>query len=112
MSDSCIFCKIIGSVFKTELLFSSRNSSAFYDISPQAPTHILIVPNNHVSKISDLSSEQVADLFLAAAEIGERLEPRERGFRLVINQGRDAGQEVEHLHIHVLAGRQFQWPPG
>ena len=89
--------------------------TAFRDIHPQAPTHILIVPNKHVDSLNDLHSEDqelFGRLFSLAAQLARQEKIDQSGYRLVVNTGRDAGQSVFHLHIHLLGGRQMRWPPG
>lgn len=88
---------------------------AFEDINPQAPTHILIVPKNHVPDIHSMTRadrEMVGHLFLVAQNIAEKRKLEPSGYRMVINNGRDAGQTVFHIHLHLLSGRVFSWPPG
>ena len=85
---------------------------AIRDVNPQAPTHILIMPKNHIANITQLdNAETLGSLFMKVAEIA-RAEKLEKGFRVVVNTGNDGGQTVDHLHIHVMGGRQLHWPPG
>lgn len=108
---NCIFCKIIEKKIPATIVSESADYIAIRDISPQAPNHILVIPNNHVTDIRAVEqSAALGKLFQAAADIAkqEQLE----SFRLVVNTGADAGQTVFHLHIHVLGGRTMQWPPG
>ena len=110
MSD-CLFCRIVAGSIPSKKVFDDESAYAFEDIAPRAPTHVLIVPKEHVDTIADASDEaRVGRLFLAAAKIA-----RERGlesYRLVVNNGAGAGQTVFHLHVHLLGGREFHWPPG
>ncbi len=109
--SNCIFCKIIAKKIPATTVSESADYIAIRDISPQAPTHILVIPNKHVTDIRAFeASDALGKLFQAAAGIAkqEQLE----SFRLVVNTGADAGQTVFHLHIHVLGGRAMQWPPG
>jgi histidine triad (HIT) family protein len=88
---------------------------AFEDMNPQAPTHVLIVPKAHVPDIHSMKQtdrEMVGHLFFVAQEIAEKRGLERSGYRMVINNGRDAGQTVFHLHLHLLSGRPFSWPPG
>jgi len=114
MSD-CLFCKIIERTIPTELVYEDDTVVAFNDINPQAPTHILIVPRQHISTLNHLTKE---DTFIAghmvqvAQKLANELGYAENGYRLVMNCNADAGQTVFHIHLHLLAGRQFEWPPG
>lgn len=117
MSEKTIFQKIIDREIPAPLVYEDDLVAAFNDINPQAPTHILIVPKKLIPRVGEASPEDQATLgalLLAAGRIAEKLgaSPREKGFRLVINHGRDAGESVPHLHVHLLAGRSLQWPPG
>ena len=110
MSD-CLFCRIVSGAIPSKKIAEDDATFAFEDIAPRAPTHILIVPKQHVSTMADASDETLAGrLLLAAARIA-----RDRGlesYRLVINNGEGAGQTVFHLHVHLMGGRSFSWPPG
>jgi histidine triad (HIT) family protein len=115
MSQDCIFCKIANREVGSTLLFQNERVTAFRDINPQAPTHILIIPNQHVASLEAASAEDQAllgELLLVAAELARQEEVAGPGYRLVINTGRQAGQTVFHLHLHLLAGRSMHWPPG
>jgi histidine triad (HIT) family protein len=114
MSSDCLFCKIARKEILSKIAYEDDEIFAFEDISPQAPTHILICPKKHFASLNDASAEDqsvLGKLQLAAAEIA-----RERnlldGYRTIINNGRGAGQSVFHLHVHLLGGRAFRWPPG
>lgn len=112
MSD-CIFCKIIKREIPAQLVHEDDRSVAFKDINPQAPTHVLVVPKKHVAALSacvDEDSALLGHLQLAAKAIAEK--GKLSSFRLVTNNGRGAGQTVDHLHYHLLGGRAMQWPPG
>jgi histidine triad (HIT) family protein len=123
VSEACLFCRIVaGEIPSTEVLSSDR-SYAFRDINPQAPTHVLVVPRRHVvnsDTVTAADAEDLADLFLLAQRVAraeglvtDDTDPDvEGGYRLVFNVGRDAGNQVAHLHLHVLGGRQLGWPPG
>jgi len=110
----CIFCKIIKREIPSEIIKEDELSLAFKDINPQAPVHILIVPKKHIASISEMKEEDenlIGHLFNMAREIAQEL-GLSSGYRLVINNGKDAGQEVFHIHLHLLSGRKFSWPPG
>ena len=114
MSADCLFCKIASKKIPSKIVYESPDVFAFEDISPQAPTHILICPQKHFESLTDASPEDQAVLGmlqLVAAQLA-----RERnllaGYRTVLNNGAGAGQSVFHLHLHLLGGRQFRWPPG
>lgn len=114
MHEECIFCQIISGEIEAKKVYETETVFAFRDSNPQAPTHILIVPKKHIARVADLQPEDAAvmgDVMLAAARIAER-EGVADGFRLVVNNGRAAGQSVFHIHVHLLAGRPFSWPPG
>lgn len=115
MSDDCLFCSIASGATDTKLLYDEPSVVAFQDINPQAPTHLLIVPRDHIATVNDLEpgqEELVGELFTAARRLADRLELKEDGYRLVMNCGEGAGQSVFHIHLHLLAGRPFSWPPG
>jgi histidine triad (HIT) family protein len=110
----CIFCKIIRREIAADEVLRDEHIVAFRDLKPVAPTHILVVPTKHVAHLSDFAGSAdvaaSARLLSAAAEVGTRFGAR--GYRVVTNEGSDAGQSVHHLHLHVLAGRPMGWPPG
>ena len=116
MSQSdCLFCKISSGEIPADVVFENENAVAFRDISPQAPTHVLIIPRKHIATINDLGSEdanQVGQLFLAAAAVARNEGIAESGYRVTMNCNAAAGQTVFHLHLHLLGGRQMTWPPG
>ena len=110
----CIFCKIASKELKSEIVYEDDEVVAFKDINPQAPVHILIIPRKHIEKISDMEESDIpliGKLFFVASKIAKELN-LEDGYRLVINNGRNAGQAVFHIHLHLLGGRKFSWPPG
>jgi histidine triad (HIT) family protein len=99
----------------SSFVYQDEEVTAFNDINPQAPSHILIVPNKHIGSVSDASAEDQAvlgKLLLAAAQIAQEKGVADKGYRLVINTGADGGQSVSHLHVHLLAERKMSWPPG
>jgi len=114
MAD-CIFCKIAAGEVRSEIVFQDETYVAFRDIRPQAPVHIQIIPIRHIPKISDLT-EKDQDLTGGMVALANRLAAEEGiaegGYRLVFNCGANAGQEVFHIHLHLLGGRPFRWPPG
>ncbi len=111
----CLFCAIAaGDIPSTEVL-STELSYAFRDLNPAAPTHVLVVPREHVADAAALDSsdgDMIADLFSTARAVAQVEGLEERGYRLVLNVGEDAGNSVPHLHLHVLGGRRMAWPPG
>ncbi len=115
MGSETIFEKIIKKEIPADIVYEDEFSLAFRDISPQAPVHILIIPKKHIAKISEASEEDkelLGHLLLVSQKIAEDMKLSENGFRLVINNGEKAGQAVFHLHIHLMGGREFTWPPG
>ncbi|MCB1843986.1 MAG: histidine triad nucleotide-binding protein [Halioglobus sp.] len=116
MSDSeCLFCRICSRELDAEIVYESETVLAFHDINPQAPTHVLIVPRKHVSTINDLETgdaETVGALFLAAKDIAAEAGLSDDGYRVTMNCNEGAGQSVFHIHLHLLGGRNFSWPPG
>ena len=112
MTDT-IFSKIINKEVPADIVYEDEKCIAFNDISPQAPTHILVIPRKNISKLSEseeADKDLLGHLMLSATHIAKKLNLDD--YRLVINNGADAGQTVFHLHIHILAGRPFGWPPG
>jgi histidine triad (HIT) family protein len=114
MSADCLFCKIAAKQIPSKIVYEDPEIFAFEDISPQAPTHILLCPRRHFVSLDDAKAEDqavIGKLHLVAAQLA-----RERnllaGYRTVFNNGSGAGQSVFHLHLHLLGGRQFRWPPG
>ena len=111
----CIFCGIVSGTVPVEMVAETSQYIAFRDREPQAPTHILIVPKAHIDGVnaairSDI--ELLGRLIFAAASVARQLKIDQEGYRLVINEGEAGGQSVQHLHIHLLGSRQFDWPPG
>lgn len=109
---SCLFCSIVAGDIPAELIGSNDGAIAFRDINPQAPTHLLVVSRAHHRNVADLTEDKPG--LSAVLELATTLggQAGDGGFRLVFNTGPDAGQSVEHVHCHVLAGRELQWPPG
>ena len=111
----CLFCKIIKREIPANIVLEDDNILAFQDINPQAPVHMLIITKEHISRVSELNVETaglLTPLFLAANQIAQKEKIVESGYRLVINCNPGAGQSVFHLHLHLLGGRAFHWPPG
>jgi len=114
MSDD-LFLRIIDRDIPADIVYETDELLAFRDIDPQAPTHILIIPKEHIRTVNDLESahaELVGKMFLAAAELARSEGFEEDGYRLVMNCGSQGGQAVYHIHLHLLGGRQMGWPPG
>jgi histidine triad (HIT) family protein len=114
MSD-CIFCKIAAGEIAADLVHQDDEVVAFRDITPQAPTHILVIPRRHIATLLDTTAEEISllgRLQQTAVEIARSEGLEERGFRLVTNCLEEAGQSVFHLHLHLLGGRRLSWPPG
>ncbi|MEP7074890.1 MAG: histidine triad nucleotide-binding protein [Acidobacteriota bacterium] len=115
MSSDCLFCKIIGGDIPSQLVHEDDLCVAFNDISPQAPTHLLIVPREHFDSLDtadETKNEVLGHLLLTAANVARKKGMAEDGYRVVINTNADGGQTVFHLHVHLLGGRPFVFPPG
>ena len=111
----CLFCKIAAGDIDADIVYQSDQVVAFRDINPQAPTHVVIIPRRHIATINDLAgtdAEEIGQLFLAAKEIAAQEGFSEPGYRVTMNCNAAAGQTVFHVHLHLLGGRQFSWPPG
>ncbi|NOU32646.1 MAG: histidine triad nucleotide-binding protein [Polyangiaceae bacterium] len=111
----CLFCKIVNREIKADVVRENEHALAFRDIHPAAPTHLLVIPKRHIAAIHDATAEDAAllgQLMLLARDVAEEVGLAENGYRLVVNNGRDAGQSVFHIHVHVLGGRALAWPPG
>ncbi len=114
MSD-CLFCKIIAGDIPSDKVYEDDDVIAFNDINPQAPTHVLIIPRRHIATTNDISPEDeavVGKLMSVAAKIAKERGIDASGYRSVMNCNADAGQMVFHIHLHMLGGRKFSWPPG
>ncbi len=115
MSESadCLFCRIVRGEIPARVVYETPELLAFRDIGPKAPTHVLLVPRQHIATLDALADAGLAgQLLLAAAEVARREGIAERGYRTVINTHADGGQTVSHLHLHVMGGRHMTWPPG
>jgi histidine triad (HIT) family protein len=111
---TCLFCQIVAGERPATIVYHSDDVVAFRDINPQAPTHILIVPVKHIVSVAEAAVEDeglIGRLMTTAREIAQQ-ENLSKGYRLVINNGSQAGQSVFHLHVHLLGGRAMHWPPG
>jgi histidine triad (HIT) family protein len=110
----CLFCNIVAKTTPAQIVFENDHVVAFRDIRPVAPTHALVIPKKHITGVHEATGEEAAtlgQLLLAARDVAEKLGLASGGYRLVINQGPDAGQSVFHIHCHVMGGRQMGWPP-
>lgn len=116
MNDSnCLFCRIVAGEVPAKIVREDEETIAFRDIQPRAPTHVLVIPKRHIASVDAMQDEDaptVGSLYLAAREIARDEGIADSGYRLVINNGADAGQSVHHIHLHVLGGRELSWPPG
>ena len=115
VSDDCLFCGIAAGSIPTELLHEDDLMVAFRDIAPRAPTHILLIPRRHIASAAELTESDgplLGRLFAVAADLARSAGIADGGYRLVSNVGRWGGQTVGHLHVHLMGGRAFEWPPG
>jgi histidine triad (HIT) family protein len=111
----CLFCQIASGAIPAQIVYSSPDVTAFRDVNPQAPTHVLVIPNQHVESMAEVGSSNahlLARLLDVVNEVARDEGIAESGYRVVANSGPDAGQTVAHLHFHVLGGRHLSWPPG
>ncbi len=114
MSD-CLFCRIAAGRIPAKIVHQDADVIAFEDIQPEAPVHLLVVPRKHIPTLNDVSAEDealVGKMFRVAAALAKERGVADRGWRAVVNVNRDANQVVFHVHLHVLGGRKFAWPPG
>jgi histidine triad (HIT) family protein len=110
----CIFCQIAAEQIPAKIVYRSSDIVAFHDVTPQAPAHILVIPIKHITSVSHAQASDadlIGRLITTASQIAKD-QQLDRGYRLVINTGPHGGQSVDHLHIHILGGRQMHWPPG
>lgn len=113
--DDCLFCKIASGDVSGDVVYEDDDLVAFRDIDPQAPTHVLVIPREHVPSVNHLErghAEVVGKLYLAARDLARQEGVADDGYRLVMNTGSAAGQSVPHIHLHLLGGRDLAWPPG
>lgn len=112
---NCLFCSIAQGTIPATVVFEDDDIMAFRDIKPQAPTHILIIPKRHIATINDVSDQDeqlMGQMLLRAKKLAHAEGFSEEGYRLVFNVNSGGGQEVYHIHLHLLGGRQMTWPPG
>ncbi len=113
MSDSCLFCRIVRGEIPATIVYQNDQVLAFRDIDPKAPTHVLVIPREHVASLDEArDAKMLGEVLLAAAEVARAEGLVEQGYRTVINTGANAGQTVFHVHAHLLGGRKLTWPPG
>lgn len=113
--DDNVFAKILRKEIPAKVVFEDDRCLAFRDLNPQAPVHVLVIPKHPIARVGDARPEDapvLGHLLWAAGEVARREKLTDKGFRLVVNHGAGAGQTVFHLHVHVLGGRPFAWPPG
>jgi len=114
MAD-CIFCKIINGEIPSKKVYEDDKVYAFYDITPEAPVHFLVIPKEHIESANDLNDSNiniVSHIFKIINKLVVELNISDKGYRVINNCGEDGGQTVKHIHFHVLGGRSLQWPPG
>lgn len=112
---SCLFCQLVAGEIDSDIVLEDDDVVAFRDIAPQAPVHLLIVPRRHIASLRETQPDDrdlLGKLLLAAARLARQEGIDERGYRVIINAGADGGQTVDHLHVHLLGGRDMGWPPG
>ena len=113
MDEQCVFCRIVHGEIPAQVVANTGDCLAFRDLAPQAPVHILIVPKKHVSSLDDLTDGEIlGKLTMLATALARQEGIAASGYRTVINTGKDGGQSVSHLHLHLLGGRRMTWPPG
>lgn len=113
MLSSCLFCRIVAGEIPAQVVAESPQALAFHDISPQAPVHVLVIPKVHYASLAETPDGTVmADVSELAKRVARELGVAADGFRVVVNTGANGGQTVQHLHLHLLAGRPLTWPPG
>jgi histidine triad (HIT) family protein len=113
--SDCLFCRLIAGEIPATIVRQNEHVVAFKDITPQAPTHVLVVPRRHIPSLNDLSPDDdalVGEMVRTAASIAKENGHADRGYRTVFNCNADAGQTVFHVHLHLLGGRKMTWPPG
>jgi len=113
--ENCVFCQIVSKNIASEIEYEDEHIMAFGDINPQAPVHILIIPKKHIQDLTSFEDEDVhllEKMSRIARDLAKKKELNAQGFRLVMNEGRDAGQSIFHIHYHLLSGRRLMWPPG
>lgn len=111
----CLFCRIASGEIPADVVHQTERTVAFRDIAPKAPVHVLVIPREHVASLAEVGGDDqqlLGELMLAARDVAAREGVSVEGFRTVLNSGLNGGQEVMHLHVHVLGGRPLIWPPG
>lgn len=114
-ADGCIFCRIVRKELPARIVYEDERILAFEDIRPRAPVHVLLIPREHFASLNDApqgSEALLGELLFRARAVAREKGIGETGFRIVLNTGRDSGQEVHHIHFHVIGGRPLHWPPG
>jgi histidine triad (HIT) family protein len=113
MTESCLFCRIVRREIPATVIHEDEHTVAFRDIDPKAPTHVLVIPKEHVPSLNEATdAAQIGRLMLVAAQIAKAEGIADEGYRTVVNSGANAGQTVFHVHLHLLGGRRLSWPPG
>ena len=115
MAEKTVFGKIIDGEIPADIVYQDERCLAFRDIQPKAPTHVLVIPKKEIACVAEIADEDadlIGHLWLVIRDIAKQLGIAESGYRVVVNNGRDGGQEVPHLHYHLLGGRPLSWPPG
>jgi histidine triad (HIT) family protein len=115
MEESCIFCRVAAGSIPARIAYEDDVIFAFHDIDPRAPVHVLVIPREHIASVNELDAghaEVVGKLHLVAKTLAQEFGVSESGYRLVMNCGLDAGQSVDHIHLHLIGGRPMKWPPG
>lgn len=115
LAGDCLFCRIVRKEIPARILFENERVLAFEDIRPKAPVHVLVIPKDHYASLNDApdgAEALLGEILFLAREIAREKGIGESGYRIVLNTARDAGQDVLHLHFHVLGGRRLAWPPG
>ena len=115
MSENCLFCKIVSDKIPATIVYQDDRLVAFRDINPQAPTHVLVIPRMHISTLNELSAADdmlVGEMVRRASLIAKEFGHANNGYRTIFNCNANAGQTVFHIHLHLLAGRPMNWPPG
>ncbi|MBD3346978.1 MAG: HIT domain-containing protein [Chitinivibrionales bacterium] len=113
--EDCIFCKIAKGEIPSEKVYDDEHSVIFKDLNPKAPVHLLAIPKEHYAGVHEIPSDKIDTMGTLYATIGKVVKQEnltENGYRLVINSGKDSGQLVPHIHVHILSGRKLTWPPG
>ena len=113
--EDCLFCRIVSGAIPSRQVYVDDDVIAFHDVNPQAPVHVLIVPKRVIPRLAESAAtdaELLGRMLVASREVAQKVGIAESGYRMVINSGRDGGETVPHLHMHLLGGRHMTWPPG